>query len=736
MREGVAGGRRWVAVALLAAATAAHADGFGLGLYLEPSLTRGTLETRDQLGRTTTSELSAVSQAYRLTFDRQFSPTILISAGGILQDRSSRTSTDGRVSSADETARNLYARLGLTLPVLVGGLTYDLGEARASGARLLYREEVAGYADWRPIGLPELSVRLTRSHSWDDTRLLQDATTTGALLSARYHEDVLDAKYTLLWARPSDAITGTESSSLDQVAQGTYAGRLFQDRTSLYASLTLRNQVVRTLSPGAGELVEQLHPVAGLSLLEVFPTQPQDAVLLPNPALVDGDKGASAAVDLGYGRSLAGDTARRDVGFQLADLLTPVDRLKVWVDRRVPPEVAAAFAWSAWKSDDNRTWTPVAIAGPVTFGAFENAFELPILSTQARFLKVVTQPLAAGVTTDPAFASLLVTELEAFRVTLAAEAASLQATSGAVFNGSATTLVWEAAHLSWDVSTMVSRRLTPTTTIWSFTNALNASQDLARGLQLGERLSRQDGDFGTGHAGQTEWSVGLTWKPVPTFTGTLTYGGHFVDARPVLDLGTGTYSSQVGDWTHTLSALARADLYEGISAQVNMGTGFQNAPDGTNTWSSNLNATTSLIPNPYVSATFGVLSSVAVVMPAFEPSQTTSSARLDASVTFRPTSAISASGTINRRLTGPIPATSGSGQLSYSPLRGDLQLTLAYTSTFDTASQTVIQSFTPGLRWNVRPGLLVTVNYSVLDSAAPVSHTRSKLLTAGFSLNL
>jgi hypothetical protein len=92
----------------------------------------------------------------------------------------------------------------------------------------------------------------------------------------------------------------------------------------------------------------------------------------------------------------------------------------LWVDRSLPADVAGAFSWAAYCSDDNLAWTPVALAGPVTFGAFDNRFVLSIERTQARFLKVVTRPLAAGTTTDPRFADVLVTEIQFYLATFAA----------------------------------------------------------------------------------------------------------------------------------------------------------------------------------------------------------------------------------------------------------------------------------------------------------------------------
>ena len=724
------------AAALLAAPAPARADGLGLSLNLEPALTVGTQENTDQLGHTTSQELRTLTQGYRLALDRQVSPVLSVYAGALLQDRTTRATTDGRGSTFEETTRGGSARLSLALPALSGGVTYDQGDARVTGAPTLRRDEVAGYLSWRPVDLPEVSARLTRSHSADTARAVADQTVTGALLSVRYQDAPLEAKYVLLWSRPADGLTGTESSTIDQVAQATYSGRLLEDRTVVYAAATLRNQVSRTLAAGSGSLSLQQHPVAGLSLIETFPAQPADATPLPNPALVDGNLTAGAAVDLGAALAVAGDTNRRDLAVQLGDVLTAVNQVQVWVDRRLPPAVVAAYAWSAWRSDDGKAWSPVAITGPVTFSPFQPAFEIPIQETRARFLKVVTQPLQAGVTTDPAFATVLVTELQVFLVGAASALPRLQATSGATVNLAASTQLWARANLSWDLTALLERRLSPDATVWSLLNGLNANQALARGLLLNERLARQDGDYGAGRLGQTEWGLGLSWKPLPALSGTLAYGGQYVDAHPVLDLATGRYTSQPGGWSNSLSSLARADLYEGVSTQVNLSTGLVNEPTGKNTWSGTLNTTASLVPNPQVTLTLAWISNLSSVWVGNQPPVTSSSARVDAGLTLRVTSAISAAATVGRRLTGAIPTTSGSAQVNYAPLRGDLQLTAAYSSTFDTASQSTLRTFAPGLRWSIRPGVQATASWSMLDTSSPVGTARSRLLGVGLGVSL
>ena len=727
---------RWLAAVAGLMAVLSDARGEGLSLYLEPTFTMTHQETQDQLGNGTQQDFRVLLQNYRLSFDRSLTPAFTIAAGGLLESR--RTWTDDAVGSTtlDGNVRSLYARLTFNLPVLTAGLSYDLGTEQTNLLPQAVNESFSAYSSWRPLDLPELSLRLTRTHQYDATRTSQDITTWSALGSLRYILDPFEFRYVLQWAQPSDSVTGTEASSLDQTLQGIYSARLFEGRTAVYVALTLRNQMLKTLAAGTGTVSLQQNPVAGLSLTEGFPAVPTTDTLLPNPALIDGNLVVSAAVDIGYAPTLAGDDNRRDLGVQFADLVTPVNSIRVWVDRKLPPEVSIAYTWTAYLSDDNKTWTPLSITGPVVFDAFQNRFEIPVQETQARYLKVVTRPLPAGLSVDAAYANVFVTEMQVFLVRAADSVPRERASSGALLNATASTLLWRAANLNWDLSLIGERRTNPGLTTWNILNSLTASQWLARGLQLTERLSRQDGDAGIGHYGQTDWSAGLLWRPLPTFSGSLIYTGQFIDARPRLDIDTGQYVIEPVGFNHSVSSLTRADLYEGLSALLNVTGALQSNYDGTNLWTGTVNATLSVAPNPWVAFTVGWLSTVNILQLPEEPGVTSTNGRIEGTLTLRPTNAISAIGTITRIVTGGPQSTFGTVQLNYSPLRGDLQFSISYSKTFDTLSQSTNEILVPGLRWNVRPGIQINASYTLLNSSAPVSQLRSRSLSLGLSILL
>lgn len=140
-------------------------------------------------------------------------------------------------------------------------------------------------------------------------------------------------------------------------------------------------------------------PAAGLSIVDELPDTLEKVTLGPNPALIDGDTSASASLDIGYAPALAGDSRPREAGIQLS-AATEVNLLRAWTDRPLPPAVFAGYGWSVLRSDDNNlSWTPVPLISAVLGGASSFA-DVQVASTSARYLKVVTRPLPASVTSD------------------------------------------------------------------------------------------------------------------------------------------------------------------------------------------------------------------------------------------------------------------------------------------------------------------------------------------------
>ena len=160
---------------------------------------------------------------------------------------------------------------------------------------------------------------------------------------------------------------------------------------------------------------------------------------------------ASAGIDIGYAPSVAGDTNFRDVGAAFADALTAVNLIYVYVDRQLPSSISSAFQWTAYTSIDNQNWTQVPVTS-VTFGVIDNRFEIGIQPIQAQYVKVVTRPLAVGVTLDRTYADIYVTEIRTYDVVSASSASvSLSSLTGSA-TGTLHFVLVRSLNLAYDFS--------------------------------------------------------------------------------------------------------------------------------------------------------------------------------------------------------------------------------------------------------------------------------------------
>ena len=182
---------------------------------------------------------------------------------------------------------------------------------------------------------------------------------------------------------------------------------------------------------------------------------------------------------------------------QFADTVTRVNTFWLWVDRQLPPGLAAQISWTAWRSDDNLNWTQITLASAPVFNAFQPRFEITIPETQARYLKLVARPLAAGSTTDPAFRNVFVTELQVLLMVPPRAPRGWQSATAEVFSASARTQLTPTPLLSHDVSLFVTngeRAGSAAQTTWVLANGLSLSKKLTDILLLSARVARQDAD--------------------------------------------------------------------------------------------------------------------------------------------------------------------------------------------------------------------------------------------------
>jgi hypothetical protein len=481
-----------------------------------------------------------------------------------------------------------------------------------------------------------------------------------------------------------------------------------------------------TSAPG-GQVRLQRYATRGLSLVEPPTAQPTRVTLATNGLLIDGDTAAGAGIglNLGYAPSVSGDTARRDMGAQFSDAVTPVNLVYLWVNKPLTASVAGAITFSAYRSDDNVDWIPVPLAGAVAFALFENRFEIPIPETSARYLKVVARPLALGVTTDPAYADILVTEIQFFDVVASGSSRRVDAYSGFLSGGLHVDIVPNRFY--YDGSASLTHNSRTSRLLWGVSNALSYQQRFGDTGDFSARIDRNDSNTTTlDHVSQTAWSAGVSAAPIPALGGSLAYTGQ---------LGQGEGSERL---SNSVVASGRAGLYQGVALYAALTWTNQIAlPRGRSQESETAALGLALTPN----AVFSINGNVSASRTLFEgggaPTVLDRVWRADGSASFSPAPALALAATVSYGNSNGIAQTlyGFSGSLSPFP-GGSLILTFRYNENGETLTQGRSRVLGPYLRWNISRIAWVESAYTYQLITTPTQDTTSSVFSVNLSLTL
>ncbi len=708
----------------------------GLFARTEPGYVRSSTDTTDDTDRTTRLGSSLFQMRNQLTLDRQLFPLLGFNAGGSYDFATGTTIADGVSTRVNPRTWMGHAQVNWGLPALNASLAYSrsqgftdiqtaLGRVSATSP---VREVASARGAWRPADLPSIDVNVSRARIYDTRREVQDLTSDSGQLTASFKPDHrADVTHRVSYSHQIDHLHLSDSTDLTNAFAASWGDQFWDNRVSTFASYNLGTRSTNTISAGPGGVVStQRNPIAGLSFTEAFPLTPTRIILSQNPALVDGDLGGSAGVDLGFGPSTSNDVVPRDVGGQFAPGTGAVNTVHVWVDRQLPEDVAAAFGWTAYQSDDNLNWKPLPLVGPVVFSLFANRFEITTEQTEAPYVKVVARPLPPGITTDPLLTDINVAELQFFLVVPAESARPNDLSIYGTFNGTAKVQLLKKPWLTYDFSAFLSHSNRPAHLGFALINGLTLTQRLSRLFNLNARVDRSDANDGRGPTASNRWSASISAEFLPTLASSLSYGGQLSQRA------TGVSVNQ------SLGLFNRADLYEGVSAYSNATYSAGTTELGQQVRNVGVTGTLALRPAPIVTFNGSVAYSDSVASGADQPTTFDTRTLLDASGSFNPFRAISLSGGISRTWsvrTRPTTLANLSGMVS--PFQqGNLQLRYSYQQTLDTGSETFTRSHGGGVRWNIRPAWHLDGGFRLFSSTTPTVGVSSFSLFATLVLVL
>jgi hypothetical protein len=724
---------------LALAGSEARADAFNL--RLEETFGAQRAHFVDASGATTDTNSLAFAQRYRLSLDRSVYESVRLSLAGTYEEPRV-WSSGGGISNEFVTRRwNGDANLAWGGQALSGSLTYSRHQERSEawtttegqprsffGSPKLESEAYAAFLGWRPIDLPTISLRVARMNEFDSPRETRDSTTDTASVTAEYQPaKPIDFGYTAGYTDSVDRLHGSELTGVSQAARVAYHDRWF-GRTTTFISYNVANSVQDVSTHGlGGEISTPRPPAAGLSLVETFPATPTLNTLTPNPALVDGSVTDSAGINLGFSRSLAGDTVPRDVGLQFTEPVKPLNTLFVWVDKQLPSEVSSAVVWTAYQSSDNQTWTPLTVT-KVVFGLFVNRFEITIQQTTAKYVKVVARPVAFSATADPRYADIFVTEVQAFLVVPAATVAGRSTSTNSGINATATTRILDSPSLMHDVSfTLGSSGVLPLEDPgWTLTNGLGVSHRFNPTLTGGARVSRSDQGGSIGHLGQWSWGGSLAAEPLPSLGAGFSYGGTETDSSAGIRL------------SNNVAFNARADLYKGVGLSGNSGYGITRDEKGRLTKGFLGSSSLGIAPNKILALNASYSVSRSTSEGGGLPDSFALSQQFGGGLVLTPFPSLTATGSVTRLLaTGFAPQTLASIDVGFSPFRGGaIVLGANHTESFQLETQQLSRQTSASLTWKVRPGTNLDAGYTLSETQTPAERATAQSVNARLTVSL
>jgi hypothetical protein len=723
----VGGLRRFVLCgAVLAAAAGPRVGRADLQLRYNPEWSTQETTSTDAAGEVSKREQTALTQRFLLDLNRQIFPLLLLNGSGFYEWGTGSSRVDGVPGEFESHRWNVAGTLKAGDRTLNGGLNYVRSEqsadaltaAVATSSPTRINETYGAFGLWAVPDLPRVDLRVSRTNLFDSDRRLFDLTSDDAGVNVIYTVPRLDSAYRFRWSNPSDRIAGTEATTITHTGFAAFNDRFLDERLATTASYQLQAQTIDTKLANPSAIVPfQVAPLQGLSAVERTPAVPTRITLDPNPALVDGETAAGAGIDIGYGLSLVGDVDFRDLGAQFPNAANPVDVVYVYVDRQLLPTIVQAYAWQAFRSDDNVTWTPVTVTGPAAFGAFQNRFEIPIARAEARYLKVAVRPLAANLTTDPRWRNVLVTEIQFQQNVSAVSLLGKHTNWSGIASGAMRLQLSRSPSVSYELSAFLLHNSVGHRFTWDVTNGLSLSHPLTPALIFNARADRTDSQAGagTGHEATTRYGTSLTAQPIPAAMASLAYAGQLRQGVA----GTAT--------TNTVLAYGRADPYRGVSVGANAAYGFATQEDGRDLRTQTAQTTASVVPNALVSLNGAYTYSRSDESGAGRSPSSATSQRIDGTLVLTPIPALQGSVTESRLYSGGRWSDFLTFGGSLSLLRGgELVVGFVYNETLDTSARSRLRTWGPNLRWSIRPGAFLDLSYSQLDNSDPTVTVRTR----------
>jgi hypothetical protein len=698
----------------------AHAD--SIGGFLEYGYSRNKSTTTDSSGETTDTDSNSFLQRYFLSLDRTIYPQLRFSGGGIFEKFTNNATSDGIDSDSEATRFVPRAELTLSNPFYNAGIGYtrreDSSESDGVSTPTAIVETISSRLGFKPVGLPTLDLLYTRTNYFDEDRELRDTTNDAYSLFSNYKPTKdLEVSYLGQYTKQTDKLNDREITSTTHNGRVSYSREFLEGRASFAGTYNITQQntenqtLIASPLPITAAVARSASPPAGTDITSFdFST--------PTPILTNGSgTDIQSGLLIGSTASLTPEASHiYHFGLDL-QIAAPTNTIFLTVGPSVELTTAqilavtAQFDWSVYASNDNAQWT--LVTGPQKFpfrptgsiGVLDNSYELTFPDTTARYFKVVVQPLR--ITPPPSTTGpieLYVTELRSFvRISETTKSTSTDSLFQ-ILNLNGRVLLFEPGTVTYEFFYNLNKSETDffNTTRYTISNALRAQHRFNRILTGAARVSREDTSDPQEDRVAYIYSASLQATPFPTLSHTLVYSGR-----------TESGGNKETSSNNSIFLSNFASPYPGVDLNLLTGYTTNTSDTGQKTDSLTLSIGSSFVPNPKLTLNINYAGTNTKQSGGGTIDQDKTTQRGDVGVSFTPVPAIYLNATYGVQTETDrdrVEVQSYGG--SWAIFRdGALQLNITYSETISPTTNEKFRSFSPSLRWNIRPGSYLDISY-------------------------
>ncbi|RII25763.1 MAG: hypothetical protein CXR31_12170 [Geobacter sp.] len=698
-------------------------------------------KTKDATGVVTSnSKGNEFMQKYNISLAVNPFPLLKISSGALIQQDVTTLHDINSNSHGTTTSFSPYFDALLTNTLYQAGVGYVRTENSQSGTLAVepktINEEYHAALGWRPVDLPDLSVRLSHANNYDVDRLNRDGTTDMVSVGSRYMYRTFKLGYQFTGTDTRDNLHDTDTTQMLHNASVSYSDQFFDKRVSLYSQYNVNYQQSTTSAGNGGVVDTALFPVSGISAFNIDPSLGTADQNTGNPALIDSNFTSTTGINLGVVAPAVNTNNKWSIGVDFFNV-TEINKIRIFVDRQLPTSIASAFTWQIWVRDrETDTWSQIDQNGttvapnsanmiPATFEPLQNNYDFTLTllsSVKTRFIKVVVNTLPQSMAlANPSFQNpdrIFVTEFQGVLSQPAAQVKGTRSSSSQNLNMDVRTRILDSPSLYHSLN--LSLTATSGADIsYILNNSLLLDHKINEVFSVGATVGREDISSSGQQSSAFLYSASLKAIPLVGLTNTLVYSGR-IDYQPK-----GTTDNNSIFFTNI------SQPYKGVAFNLSAGYGISTNLVGQKSENLSFASGTSITPRQDLSFTLTYNLSKSNITGGTTPPSSSSSQNGLLGISYRPFPSL--------YLFASLGVQQGENQQTqyiqnyggnWSPFPdGDLQFNVAYNENATTLNNQKDTNLTPSVSWRIAPRATLNLSYSLLTSESLISSTKSSYVS-------